>query len=98
MAWGLKKRVSSAHSHRWNKTRRKHWILICASPQEFVKVAKVGATDYFLAISNIKILSLSRLHEKLRFPRTAVLMNYWVILRILAKDIFLGGGWWPCQH
>jgi hypothetical protein len=33
VAWGWKKRVSWGWGHRWNKARRRHWILICAAPQ-----------------------------------------------------------------
>jgi hypothetical protein len=43
----LKKPVSSAHIHQWNKAWRGHWILTCASPQEFVKVSNAGATGLF---------------------------------------------------
>jgi hypothetical protein len=47
MAWGLKKRIPPALSHRWNKTRRSHWILIYVSPQEFINLANAGATGLF---------------------------------------------------
>jgi hypothetical protein len=47
MAWNLKKLISPALHHRWNKARRRHWILICASPQEFVNFANAGATGLF---------------------------------------------------
>jgi hypothetical protein len=44
---GLELRISSAHSHRWNKARRRHLILTYFSPQGFLKEANAGATGYF---------------------------------------------------
>jgi hypothetical protein len=47
MAWDLQKQISSNHGHQWNKARRRHWILTCASPQEFFHASDAGATGLF---------------------------------------------------
>jgi hypothetical protein len=51
MALGLKKRISSGLSHRWNKARRRHWIWKYVSPQEFVNAPDAGATGLFCGYS-----------------------------------------------
>jgi hypothetical protein len=47
-----------------NKSWQRESILICASPQKFVKEVKAGAAEYFVAIQNICKLWLLLLREK----------------------------------
>jgi hypothetical protein len=53
VAWDLKKRISSNHIHRWEKARRRHWILAYVSPKEFLNGSNAGATGFFCAYFKI---------------------------------------------
>jgi hypothetical protein len=50
MAWGLKKRLSSAHNHRWIKARRGYYRYIphLIALRKALTLAQLG---YFVAIS-----------------------------------------------
>jgi hypothetical protein len=69
MAWSLKKRISSNHSDRWNKGRRRHWILKYFSPQEFLNDRNAGATELFFGyFKTFLIVAFPPPQKNLDFP------------------------------